>query len=182
MLIKLTGGDFAEAPDTFVSLADEEPAPAEGDVILSLGRFQTEGEALLAEGRAVGVRLEPDQPVESLAYDLPRLAVVALAFPKFRDGRPYSAATLLRERFGYAGQVRAVGDVLREQAFMMVRCGFDAFEPADGSTPDAWARAAGRFRHVYQAGADHRPPAFVERAEARRPAPPIKIGVEVGKE
>jgi uncharacterized protein (DUF934 family) len=58
-----------------------------------------------------------------------------------------------------------VGDVLREQAQFMVRCGFDAFEPADGSTPEEWAAAAARFRHVYQRAADDRPPAFAERGE-----------------
>jgi uncharacterized protein (DUF934 family) len=57
-----------------------------------------------------------------------------------------------------------VGDVLREQAGFMLRCGFDAFEPADGSTPEQWERATRRFRHVYQRGADDRVPAFVERA------------------
>ena len=64
----------------------------------------------------MGVRIEADEEVEALAYDLPRIAVVALEFPKFRDGRAYSAARILRERFGYQGEVRAVGDVLLEQA------------------------------------------------------------------
>ena len=95
--------------------------------------------------------------------DLAQLSVVALAFPKFGDGRAYSSARLLRERFGFKGQVRAVGDVLREQAAFMVRCGFDAFEPADGSSLEDWQRASRRFRHVYQRSSDGRPPAFAER-------------------
>ena len=90
--------------------------------------------------------------------------MVALAFPKYRDGRAYTSARLLRERFAYQGQVRAVGDVLREQAGFMVRCGFDAFDPADGATPDVWSKAARRYRHVYQRAADDRTPAFEERA------------------
>jgi len=162
-LIKLSDGRFTLAQNPFVSLADEDAIPAEGGVILSLERFQTEGAALLDEGRPVGVRIEPDQRVEDLAYDLPRLALVAAAFPKFRDGRAYSTAALLRERFAYGGEVRAVGDVLREQAYEMVRCGFDAFEAADGSSAEAWAKAARIFHHVYQAAADGRPPAFLER-------------------
>ena len=158
------GPAFAEAVDAFVHLADDEaPPPGGGDVIVSFTRFQAEGEALLAEGRRVGVRLEPDEPLEGLAYDLPRLALVALDFPRFRDGRPFSAAALLRERYGYKGQIRAVGEVLRDLAKDMVRCGFDAFEPADGSTPQQWARSALRFRHVYQSAADGRPPASRER-------------------
>jgi uncharacterized protein (DUF934 family) len=91
------------------------------------------------------------------------LALVALAFPKFRDGRQYSNGRVLRERFGFKGELRAVGDVLREQAGFMVRCGFDAFEPADGSTPEQWEHVTRRFRHVYQPAADGRAPAFVER-------------------
>jgi uncharacterized protein (DUF934 family) len=162
-LIKLHGKNADWANDQFVSVVDDEPLPDRGGVILSLARFQTDGDALLDEGRAVGVRLEVDQNVEDLAYDLPRLSLVALAFPKFRDGRPYSSARLLRERYGFDGEVRAVGDVLREQAQFMVRCGFDAFEPSDGSTPQEWVATAFRFRHVYQRAADDREPAFVER-------------------
>ena len=89
--------------------------------------------------------------------------MVALNFPKFGDGRAYSSARLLRERFHFKGEVRAVGDVLREQAGYMVRCGFDAFEPADGSTPADWERAAQRYRHVYQRSSDGRPAALAER-------------------
>jgi uncharacterized protein (DUF934 family) len=162
-LIKLADGAMTDADNGFVAVGHDEAIPAEGGVILSLERFQNDGAALLDEGRRVGVRIEPGQNVEDLAYDLPRLALVAPAFPKFRDGRAYSTAALLRERLGFKGEVRAVGDVLRDQAYEMVRCGFDAFEPADGATANDWAKAAGRFRHVYQAAADGRPPAFIER-------------------
>jgi uncharacterized protein (DUF934 family) len=158
-LIKLVGApgkDFGAewAEDAFTHVADDDALP-EGDVILSLARFQAEGEILLSNSRRVGVRVEADQEVEALAYDLPRLSVVALAFPKYRDGRAYTSARLLRERLGFTGEVRAVGDVLQEQAGFMVRCGFDAFEPADGATPEAWTKAAHRFRHVYQRAADN---------------------------
>ncbi len=160
--ISLRAGAFALVDDPFTTVTDDQPIPR-GDVIISLARFQTDGEVLLGEGRAVGVRLESAEDVEALAYDLPQIAVVAVAFPKFGDGRAYSSARLLRERIQYKGEVRAVGDVLREQAGNMVRCGFDAFEPADGSTVEVWERAAHRFRHVYQRSSDGRPPAFVER-------------------
>jgi len=88
---------------------------------------------------------------------------VELNFAKFRDGRPYSTARVLRGRLEYRGEVRAIGDVLREQALHMVRCGFDAFVPADGSSPDQWLAAAHRYRHVYQRAADDRVPVYVER-------------------
>jgi uncharacterized protein (DUF934 family) len=168
-LIRLTTGeggaarlDWAE--DSFAHLADEEaPGPNVGDVLVSFPRFRTDGDGFLAQGRRVGVRMKPDEAVEELAPSLPQVAMVALEFPKFRDGRAFSSAALLRERYGYSGEVRAVGDVLRDLAKDMVRVGFDAFEPADGSDPDTWARSAFRFRHVYQRAADARPPAFLER-------------------
>jgi len=169
-LYRLEGDQIVEGDDPFVALADDVPPPAllspASAVILSFARFQREGDGILAQGVRVGVRLEPDERVEGLAYDLPRLALVALAFPKFRDGRAYSAASLLRERYKFAGEVRAVGDVLRDQALLMLRCGFDAFEPADGATVGEWSQALHRFRNVYQAAADRRVPAFAERAPA----------------
>ena len=170
-LIKWQNDRARWANDRFTLVADDEPAPA-GDVIVSLARFHAEGERLIGEGRAVGVRVAADEPVESLAYDLPAIALVALEFPKFKDGRAYSAARILRERFDFTGELRAVGDVLLEQARFMIRCGFDAFEPADGTTPAQWTAAASRFRHVYQRAADAREPAFAVRGQAavREPA------------
>jgi uncharacterized protein (DUF934 family) len=161
-LIKSQGGAMVLANDAFTHVDDEQELPP-GDVIISLARFQADGEALLSDGRSVGVRLTPEEQVEALAYDLPRLSVVALAFPKFLDGRHYSNARILRDRYGFRRELRAVGDVLREQAGLMLRAGFDAYEPADGSTPEQWERATRRYRHVYQRGADERVPAFVER-------------------
>ena len=164
-LIKLIQGRPDWADDAFLAVADEDPTPGQGGVILSLTRFQAEGEALLSAGRQVGVRLEADQPVEGLAYDLPRLAVVALSFPKFRDGRQYSQAALLRERYGYEGEVRAVGAVYLDQSRFMARCGFDAFAFGDDTTPETLAQAIGRYRHAYQAAADGVKPIFAERIE-----------------
>ncbi len=170
MLIRAEPGDggdrrFVWAEDGFAHLADEErPGPNVGDVIVSLPRFQADGGELRAQGRRLGVRLKPDEAVGTLAPDLPGVAVVALEFPKFRDGRAFSSAMLLRERYRYAGEVRAVGEVLRDLAKDMVRSGFDAFEPSDGSDPQTWGRAANRYRHVYQRGTDARPPAFAERS------------------
>lgn len=161
-LIKSQGGRMVLANDAYTHVDDEQELPP-GDVIISLARFQTDGDRLLSDGRSVGVRLTADEQAEALAYDLPRLSVVALAFPKFLDGRHYSNARILRDRYGFKRELRAVGDVLREQAGFMLRAGFDAYEPADGSTPEQWERATRRYRHVYQRGTDSRVPAFVER-------------------
>ena len=161
-LIRWTGQRAEAAEDPYTAVADEEPIPR-GDVIVSLQRFHNEGQRLLSEGRKVGVRIEANEAVEDIAADLPRLAVVALVFPKFLTGQAYSSARILRERYGYEGEVRAVGDVLREQAGFMIRCGVDTFAPAVGSTPQEWSHVANRYRHVYQRAADGRAPAFVER-------------------
>jgi uncharacterized protein (DUF934 family) len=161
-LIELKDGVYRGVEDPFTNVADDQDV-ASGDVIVSLTRFQAEGEGLLAEGRRVGVRLQAQEEVEALAYDLPRLALVALEFPKYRDGRAYTNARVLRERFKFPREIRAVGDVLREQAGFMVRVGFDAFEPADDASANEWQAAARRYRHVYQRSADGRAPAFAER-------------------
>lgn len=161
-LIELKGGVAQAVDDPFTHVADGDDL-ASGDVIISMTRFQTDGERLLSEGRRVGVRVAAGEEVEALAYDLARLSVVALDFPKNLDGRAFSSARLLRERFNYGGEVRAVGDVLREYAAFMDRCGFDAFEPADGASASEWQAATQRYRHVYQRSSDDRSPAFSER-------------------
>lgn len=162
-LIRASGAAFRDVEDAFVTIEDDAPDPG-GDIIVSLARYLAGSESLMARpsGR-LGVRLEPEDEVETLEGRLSGVDLVALAFPKFRDGRPFTAARLLRTRLGFRGEIRAVGDVLRDQAGFMVRCGFDAFMPADGSTAAIWAEAAGRHSHVYQRAADARAPAFVER-------------------
>jgi uncharacterized protein (DUF934 family) len=165
-LIKFEGEDKAVTiEDPFVFVPDEEPVPATGDVVVTLARLSSEGDALLSSGRRVGVRLQSSEAVEDLAYDLARLSVVQIVMPKFRDGRVYSSARVLRERLDYQGEVRAVGEVLREQAQHMARCGFNAFEPADSSSADEWLAATHRYRHVYQRAADDRQPLYAERAQ-----------------
>jgi len=161
-LIRWSNGEATWVEDPFTDVDDDELVP-QGEVIVSLARFQREGAELLASGRGVGVRLGSDEAPETLVLDLPRIPVLALSFPKFRDGRSYSAARVARDRLGYRGEIRAVGEVFLEMAPQLSRCGFDAFAPTDNSTPQQWARSITRFRHVYQRASDEREPAFVER-------------------
>lgn len=135
--------------DPFASVLADEPLPP-GPVIVGLARFQAERDALLARGTPLGVRLASDQHPQAIAADLGRLAVVALEFPKFRDGRAYSYARLLRERYGFTGELRAVGDVLQEQLTFMRRCGFDSFELKAADPAAAWAAVAGDHTSFYQ--------------------------------
>ncbi len=148
--------------DRWQHLADDAKAPA-GPVIVSLARWRRERAALLARGEPVGVRLPNTVDPAELAEDLPKLAVVALEFPKFADGRAHSQARLLRERHGYRGELRAVGDVLRDQLFFMARNGFDAFElRADRDLEDA-LEAFGEFSESYQPAADQPLPLYRRR-------------------
>lgn len=161
-LFKRRAGVIAAAEDPYTTVEDDQDMPR-GDVIVTLARFRREGEWLLDGVRRIGVRLAPDEFPEGLANELGRLCCIALVFPKFRDGRAYSAARVLRDRLCFDREVRAVGEVLVDQARYMVRCGFDAFAPADDSTPEQWTAATHSFRHVYQRASDDLEPAFVER-------------------
>ena len=162
-LIKLEGGKAAFAEDRFVHVAQDEAIPASGDVILTLTRFQSDGVSILAQGRKVGVRLESEQAIEDLVLSLPQMSVVALSFPKFRDGRHFSSARLLRERFGYEGELRAVGEVLRELASFMIRCGFDAFVLRADKDPHKALSAYDDFCESYQSAVNQPVPLFRRR-------------------
>ena len=162
-LLRLDEGGVRLSVDEWTTVGGGDDV-SPGPVIVTLERFAEEADSLLASNRKVGVLLRPDQNVEDLAYDLPRVSLVALEFPKFTDGRAFSAAAPLRERYGFTGEVRAVGAVLREQAIEMVRCGINAFEPSDGSTAEDWEAVLRRRRRVYQTAADGRAPAWAERA------------------
>jgi uncharacterized protein (DUF934 family) len=137
--------------------------PATGDVFVPLVVWLAERDALLAREGEVGVMLLPNDEPAAIAADLDRLGVVAVHFPTFADGRGYSTARLLRERYGYRGELRAVGDVLRDQLFYLSRVGFDAFAlRADQDPADAVA-ALSDFSEAYQASVDRPQPLFRRR-------------------
>ncbi|MEH3105981.1 MAG: DUF934 domain-containing protein [Sphingomonas fennica] len=119
-------------------------------------------DAFLGQSNATAVRLEPGEDARALLPALDRLALIEIAFPKFRDGRGYSAARILREA-GYAGELRAAGDVLVDQLPLMRRCGFDSFAPDVALDMAAVGRALDRYDHVYQKAADGRPPVWALR-------------------
>jgi uncharacterized protein (DUF934 family) len=151
--------------DEWRQVADDAELPA-GPVIVSYHRWRHERAALLARGEPVGVQLPNTVNVAELAADLPMLALVALEFPKFADGRAYSQARLLRERYGFTGEIRAVGDVLRDQLFFMARSGFNAFAlRADRSLEDA-LEAFNDFSEGYQPAADQPLPLYRRRDQS----------------
>lgn len=155
--------DSRIAADPWQFAADAEPLPAAGPVAVTLHRWQADRELLISRGTPVGVRLESKHKAEEISSDLGRLALVALEFPIFRDGRAYSTARLLRERYGYAGELRAVGNVLRDQFLFMHRCGFDAFEVKEERDLDAWMQALAEISVFYQPTGDGRRTVFAGR-------------------
>ncbi|MBX3594669.1 DUF934 domain-containing protein [Sphingomonas sp.] len=116
-------------------------------------------DSFLTQSNATAVRIESGEDARALLPHLERLALVEISFPKFRDGRGYSTARILREA-GYAGELRAQGDVLVDQIPLMRRCGFDSFAPeapVDRAVLDA---ALARYDHVYQTAADRAVPVW----------------------
>lgn len=154
----------------------EDDAPLQPDIpaIVSLTRFKAERDALLRAHADLGVRLEPGETPDAIADDLDRLSVVALDFPSFTDGRAYSYARLLRERYGYKGEVRAVGNVLRDQYLFMARAGFDAFEVRQGESAEAFLAATKAITNAYQRATDTRRPIW----ELRGAQPAIAAAAE----
>src|SRR6187200_1688243 len=116
------------ATDLYLHVADGAELPGDGAVLVSAARFLEGPEALLKRAGKTGVIWPNNRDVDDLVPYLDRLAVVALVFPTFRDGRAYSQARLLRERYGYRGELRATGQVLRDQFVFMLRAGFSALE------------------------------------------------------
>ena len=158
--------DDAFIDDPWIAVADEEALPEGAPAIVNLARWQADRGVLAGRNAPLGIRLRADQPPAEISDDLDRFQVIALEFPIFGDGRAYSYARLLRERYGYRGELRAVGNVLRDQALFMRRCGFDAFEVAEGTGIAGWREALGEISVFYQPAEDGRPA-----APGRRSAP-----------
>ena len=116
-------------------------------------------DAFLDQSNATAVRLEPDDDARALIPYLDRLALIEVAFPKYRDGRGYSSARILCEA-GYQGELRAQGDVLVDQIAFMRRCGFDSFAPEASLNMADVDAALARYEHVYQSAADSAVPVW----------------------
>lgn len=150
--------------DTWRFLGEDDSIPPLGEVVVSLERWQREREVLSARTDAVGVQLNGEHDVRELADDLDALALIVLEFPAFADGRCYSHARILRDQLGFRGQIRAVGDVLRDQVFYMQRVGFDAFDVSETQDIEDVIQGLGDFSVTYQAAADVSTPLYRRRA------------------
>jgi uncharacterized protein (DUF934 family) len=145
--------------DTWQHADDETSLPAAAGAIVSLARWQSERLALIGRNAPLGIRLTSEERAEDIADDLDCFDVIALEFPTFKDGRAYSTARLLRERYHFKGELRAVGQILRDQLAFLERCGFDAFEYAGDTPADIALNAFNEINVVYQSATDRRRPA-----------------------
>jgi uncharacterized protein (DUF934 family) len=153
--------------DSFVHVADGAELPEDGAVLVSAARFLGNPESFLQRKAKTGVLWPNNRDLNELVLYLDRLAAVALVFPSFRDGRAYSQARLLRERFRYRGELRATGQVLRDQFVFMLRAGFDAFEVKKQSDAEAFAQTVKRYSVFYQPTGDGRLTALHRRMQLR---------------
>ncbi|MEP4380142.1 MAG: DUF934 domain-containing protein [Alphaproteobacteria bacterium] len=154
--------------DSWVHIEDGVPVPSDGGAIVSLERWQAERDALSGRNAPIGIRLDSDTPAENLVADIDRLDLIAVPFSQFKDGRGYSTARLLRERYGFTGELRAVGNILRDQLAFLERCGFDSFEYAGGTDATEALRAFDEIEVVYQTATDRRQSAAATRNHPSR--------------
>ncbi len=137
----------------FTGLEDPDTLPT-GDIYVPFKEWLEKRDELLKRNSKLGVILENTDDIGALAEDLERLDLIVLQFPKMADGRAYSQARLLRERYDYKGEVRAVGDVLRDQVFYMQRCGFNAFEMREDQNLESTLKAFDEMTVTYQPSTD----------------------------
>ena len=146
--------------DPWVYVADDQPVPAKGDVVVGFARFDRDDYDYDTRKGRLGLRIDPEDDLLQVVTHLSKVNLVAVNFPKFGDGRGYTKARLLRERFNYEGELRAVGEVLSDQLFYMLRCGFDAFELVAGKDVDEALRSLEGFSVRYQAATDDPAPLY----------------------
>ena len=144
----------------------EDDAAVVDYAVISLTRWQAERSALAAHAEAgkLGLFLNSDETADLIGDDASAFALIAIDFPKFTDGRGYTAARLLRERHGYQGELRAMGEVLIDQLFAMQRCGFDSFSLRDDQDTEEALKAFSTFTRCYQTDVREPRPLFRRRA------------------
>jgi len=137
--------------------------PAQGSIIVPLALWQYGRAQLLARKGQLGIWLDSHEDPATLAADLNHFALVAVNFPKFGDGRGYSTARLLRERYGWKGELRAIGEVVRDHLFFMAGCGFDAFLLREDQDPQEALTGFNDFSESYQTSVAQPQPLFRRR-------------------
>lgn len=136
--------------DPWLFLDAEQGIEDAADIVLDIDRLEQSAGLLAHRNGRLGVILQPGEAVERLVPFLDKLALIAIVFPSFKDGRGFSSARIVRERMGFAGEIRAIGDVLIDQLAFMLRCGFTSFALRHPDPKAAFAAAIARFPAHYQ--------------------------------
>jgi uncharacterized protein (DUF934 family) len=159
----LRDGKLVEDNWTVVEDGLADIGSAGSKVVVTLARWRTEREALLAAHGAVGVLVPNTADIEAVYPEIGDRPLIALQFPAFSDGRALSQAVVLRKRLGYRGELRAVGDVIRDLVFWLGRCGFDSIVPRRDQSLEACRAALAELSVAYQAAADEHTPVWIRR-------------------
>ena len=148
--------------DSWLHVVDTTSAEslAEGDVIVALAFWKEHRSELLASKGQLGICIGGGDDIENIALDLEHFNLIAIEFPHFRDGRGYSQARILRDHYKYKGDIRAIGEVLRDQLFFMLRCGISSFQLAEDKDMDAALSGFTDFSIHYQSAADGALPVY----------------------
>lgn len=159
----LRDGELVEDNWTLIEDGRTDIEPAGGKVIVTLARWRAERESLLSGHAAVGVLVPNTADIEAVYPEIRDRQLIALQFPAFADGRALSQAVVLRKRLGFRGELRAVGDVIRDLVFWLGRCGFDSIVPRQDQSLEACRAALGELTVAYQAAADEHTPVWIRR-------------------
>jgi uncharacterized protein (DUF934 family) len=142
-------------PDHWEHAGDEQHLPAGQNFIVCLDRLKRDKEFLFAREAPLGVVLVSTAKAAEVAEFLDRLDLVVIEFPKFRDGRGFTLARTLRERYGFDGEIRATGHILPDQYALLLRCGFSSVEVPETADLPVWQAALARYKVAYQPGLTH---------------------------
>jgi uncharacterized protein (DUF934 family) len=163
----LRGGEIVADDWTVIEDGRAELGNGGGRVIVTLARWRAEREALLAGHAAVGVLVPNTADIEAVYPEIADRELIALQFPAFTDGRALSQAVVLRKRLGFRGELRAVGDIIRDLVFWLGRCGFESIVPRKDQNLEGCRAALSELNVAYQASADGHTPVWVRRRRAQ---------------
>ena len=149
--------------DGWIHLDDDAPLPQAGSVTVSATRWLKERESLQQRGGALGLRIGGGDDLDALAPDLAGFSLVTVEFPALADGRGFSIARLLREDYGYGGEIRARGNFIQDQLFYLKRVGVNAFEFTQAADLANMLPALEEFTVTYQAACDEKTPLYRRR-------------------
>lgn len=155
--------DTQVVSDNWILLDENADSIPNGDILLSYQQWQNFAEQLSNHNGSIGVWLEGHAEIEQIIEPLLNLPLIAINFPKFADGRGFSAARLIRERYNYSGELRAIGGFIRDQLYLLKRCGFNAFQFSDENELSDAAESLKDFSENYQVSVDQENPLFRRR-------------------